>query len=60
MKIRITLIAENNKPVSSLGKNPEKVIEKAWNKMLIMLGAQGDNKDKGYVEAVEIVEEGEE
>lgn len=60
MRIRLTIITENNQPVEGLGNNPEKKIKDAWNAVLRLMGLVGENDDSAYVENVEIVrEEGE-
>lgn len=56
MKVRVTLLTENNKPVSTLGENPERKIRYAYNTLLGIWGATGKNGDKGKVEKVEILE----
>lgn len=59
MKVRVTLITENDKPVSMLGENPEVAIKRAWDLVLAMLSLESkDPSDKAFVESVEIIGEG--
>ena len=59
MKVRVTLITENDKPVSMLGENPEVSIKRAWDLVLAMLNLESkDPSDKAFVESVEIIGEG--
>lgn len=37
MKIRLTIMTENDKPVENLGDNPEEKIKKAWDILLSMM-----------------------
>jgi len=55
MKVRVTLITENNSPVSALGENPEETIKNAWELMLCLIASVSDNGDSAYVEKVEIL-----
>lgn len=55
MKIRLTIMTENDKPVENLGDNPEEKIKKAWDALLLMIAMMSDNKDTAYVERVEVV-----
>lgn len=55
MKIRVTLMTENDKPVSALGADPEEKVRKAWNIMLHLISLQSE--DSAYVENVEIISE---
>lgn len=54
MRVRITLMTENDKPISVLGENPEKELKKGWELFLALLNAQND--DRATLENVEIVE----
>ena len=56
MKIRLTVITENDKPVSVLGENPEEKIKQAWNLALTLIATLNPG-DKAFVEKVEVVEE---
>ena len=59
MKVRVTLITENDKPVSMLGKNPEVSIKRAWDLVLAMSSLESkDPSDRAFVEGVEIIGEG--
>ena len=62
MKVRVTVLTENNKPASALGDNPEKQIAKAWEFLLAYLELinKSRNEDRATLESVEIVDEGEE
>lgn len=55
MKIRVTLLTENNKPVSVLGENPEAKIKQAWDLALTLIATLNPG-DKAFVEKVEVVE----
>ena len=55
MKVRVTLMTENDVPVSTLGDDPVRSIRTAWDFVVGLLRMQGD--DDIYVEKVEIVEE---
>ena len=57
MKIRITLMTENDLPVSELGDNPVEKIKAAWDSFLSsVLLFSDDPSENGYVEEIEIVE----
>jgi hypothetical protein len=55
MKIRLTIMAENDNPVEILGDNPEEMIKKAWDVLLTMISIMSGNNDNAYVEHVEVV-----
>lgn len=55
MKIRLTIMTENDKPVENLGDNPEEKIRKAWDVLLSMIALMSDNNENAYVERVEVV-----
>ena len=57
MKVRVVLVTENNSPVKSLGKNPEKKVKDSWELLLKLAEVNSDNGDRGYVESVEILED---
>lgn len=54
MKVRLTVMTENNVPVSELGENPEEKISKAWNAVIACYNLL--SADNIYVENIEIVE----
>ena len=56
MKIRLTLMTSNNRPVSALGSHAEEKIRLAWEMVLAPLRG-GADEDDVYVEKVEIVDE---
>lgn len=58
MKIRLTILTENNKPRPA-DLTEEQVIE-AWELVLSLLNLFPDNEDKFVVESAEFIEEGEE
>ena len=59
MKVRVTLITENDKPVSMLGENPEVTIKRAWELVLAVMSLESkDPSDRAFVESVEIIGEG--
>lgn len=54
MKIRVTLMTENDKPVSTLGDNAEEKAKRAWEYFCYILN--GNNpEERATVESVEIV-----
>ena len=55
MKIRLTIMTENDKPVENLGDNPEEKIKKAWDVLLLMIAMMSENNENAYVEQVEVV-----
>lgn len=55
MKIKLTLITENNVPVESLGDKPEEKIKQAWELVLSMIATLSDDESKAQVESVEIL-----
>ena len=55
MKIRLTIMTENDKPVENLGDNPEEKIKKAWDVLLTMISLMSENNENAYVEHVEVV-----
>lgn len=54
MKVRVTIMTENDKPISVLGENPEEKIKRGWELVLALLNAQSE--DRATLENVEIVE----
>ena len=54
MKVRVTILTENDKPVSALGDNPEEKAKRAWELILALLNAAGE--DRATLEKVEIVD----
>ena len=55
MKVRVTLLTENDKPVSALGDNPEEKVKKAWESIIAMIMLlDGKGRDKATVEKVEV------
>lgn len=54
MKVRVTIMTENDKPVSVLGENPEEKIKRGWELVLALLNTRSE--DKATLEKVEIVE----
>jgi hypothetical protein len=55
MKIRLTIMTENDKPVELLGDNPEEKIKRVWDALLTMMSMASENNDDAYVESVEVV-----
>ena len=55
MKIRLSIITENNKPVEALGENPEEKIKRAWEMIFKLITPFSKNEDKAYVENVKIL-----
>lgn len=56
MKIRLTIITENDKSISVLGENPEVKIKQAWDLVLTLIATLNPG-DKAFVEKVEVIEE---
>jgi hypothetical protein len=56
MKIRATLLLENDSPISVLGENPEEKIRKVY-KAILALAMLKNPGDRGVIEKIEIVEE---
>ena len=57
MKIRVTMLTENNEPIEKLGDNPELKVRLAWEMICDMI-SRGSG-DKATLEKVEIVREDE-
>jgi hypothetical protein len=55
MKTRITILAENDEPMSALGDNPEELAKEAWEAILHWL-MRDNGRDKAIVEKVEVFE----
>lgn len=55
MKIRLTIMTENDKPVENLGENPEEKIKRAWDILLTMISLMSEENENAYVERVEVV-----
>lgn len=56
MKVRVTVMTENDVPVSELGENPEQKIRKAWGALLACLDLMSEDNENIYLENIEIVE----
>jgi len=56
MKVRVTLMTENDVPVEKLGENPLEKIKGAWDTVISLLSALMDG-DTCEVEKVEIMED---
>lgn len=54
MKVRVTIMTENDKPVSVLGENPEEKVKRGWELVLALLNTQSE--DKVMLESAEIIE----
>lgn len=54
MKVRVTIMTENDKPVSVLGENPEEKAKRVWELVLALLNTKSE--DKATLESVEIIE----
>lgn len=58
MKIRVTLMTENDVPVSYLGPNPEEKARKVWEAVCTLLNEMGGaNNDHVTLEGVEFLED---
>ena len=55
MKVRVTILTENDKPVSALGDNPEEKAKRAWELMIALFNTAGE--DRVTLEKVEIVDQ---
>lgn len=55
MKIRLTIMTENDKPVENLGDNPEERIKKGWDVLLSMIALMSESNENAYVEQVEVI-----
>ena len=52
MVTRVTIVAENDKPMALLGKDANEKVKTVWECMLKMIAIQGN--DKVYVESAEV------
>ena len=57
MKIRVTLMTENDIVPSQSKEETERVAKKGWELICALLNAQMDNDERCTVENVELVEE---
>ena len=57
MKVRVTLMTENDSPIEELGENPQKKIENAWRQCCDILTTLCDNGDIATLEKIEIINE---
>lgn len=59
MKVRLTIMTENETPVDVLDKydNPEEKIKKTWDAVLALVTLNAPQGEEAYVEKVEIVRE---
>ncbi|MBR5889135.1 MAG: hypothetical protein IKY92_03745 [Akkermansia sp.] len=60
MKIKVTLITENDVPLSKTGMSREAAEEKArkgWELVMQFLAASSENNDRATVETVELLED---
>ena len=58
MKVRITVLTENDKPLPPVEKRPtEEQIVKAWQVIFDMMTLMGESKDRATVERAELIEE---
>lgn len=55
MRIRLTIMTENDKPVECLGDNPEEKIKNVWDILLTMITLMSKSNENAYVERVEVV-----
>ena len=54
MKTRITIVAKNDAPLSSLGENAEEKVRQVWDLMIRLLAVSDGSI--AYVESVEVTE----
>lgn len=57
MKVRVTLMTENDTPIEELGENPQEKIKAAWKLLCAYLTTLCNNGDIATLEKVEIVNE---
>ena len=57
MKVRVTILAENDKPRRP--EHTEEAVAKAWQFILDLFTAASEENEKATVEKVEFVEDGE-
>jgi hypothetical protein len=58
MKVRITVLTENDKPLPPVEERPsEKLIVKAWQGIFDMMTLMGKPNEKATVESAEFIEE---
>lgn len=55
MKVRVTLMTENDVPASKLGPDAPKLARQAWEVFVGLINRLG--KDKAYIESVEVLED---
>lgn len=56
MKIRVTILTENDKPLSLIGENPQAKAELAWTLILNMINKCCEDGEKATLESVEVEE----
>lgn len=54
MRVRVTVMTENNVPVSELGENSEQKIRDVWDATIAFIDLMSE--DRIYVENIELVE----
>ena len=52
MVTRVTIVAENDKPMALLGENANEKVKTIWESILKLIAVQGN--DKVYVESAEV------
>lgn len=58
MKVRITVLTENDKPLPPVEKRPsEEQVVKAWQVIFDIMALMGEPNEKATVESVEFIEE---
>ena len=58
MKVRITVLTENDKPLPPVGERPtEEQIVKVWQFIFDMMTLNGNSNEKATVESAEFIEE---
>lgn len=61
MKVRITVLTENDKPLPPIEERPSKEqIMKVWQFIFDMMTLNGEHNEKAIVEKVEFIEEAQE
>ena len=56
MKIKLTIIGENDVPISNLGDNPKDKIRNAYMALFNMLNSTTPKNEKMILEDIEIIE----
>lgn len=58
MKIRLTVMTENDVPAKALGENGLEKARRVWETLFALLSLQADSTDTIRLEKIELVEDG--